>query len=320
MVFALAFAPVLVACAPIAGLEEHQPYLGFPDSLSVPCSDGATTVDCNSVRDTAPQDGTYLTAKPAYQLSGNDVIDTVTGVTWYRLPGGPQGHEKAIEYCDVLPGDYRLPTRIELVSLLDLRANSPVRIDTEMFPGINAMLYWTATRYQFMPDTFWAVEFCSACDTDYTVRGAHMTTDAGILCVKNNGPAFESGPFEARGEEDRFLLDTRTGLMWMKTPLDPTDNWIEAIDACRKAPDGGYRDFRLPNLKELATIVDDKQSDYSVAAIQNSFNVQDDTMLWSSTPTQMPGEIFELNATGASIGHMSGSLGYIFPLCVRGPD
>jgi hypothetical protein len=320
MVFALAFAPELVACAPIAGLEEHQPYLGFPDSLSVPCSDGTTTVDCNSVRDTVPQDGTYLTAKPAYQISGNDVIDTVTGITWYRLPGDPVVHENAPDYCDVLPGDYRLPTRIELVSLLDFRANSPVRIDTKMFLGMNATLYWTATRYQFMPETFWAVEFCSACNAPYTVRGAHESTEAGVLCVKNNGVAFEPGPFEVAGEEDRFILDTRTGLMWMNTTLDPVDYWIDAIDACRKAPDGGYRDFRLPNLKELATIVDDKQSDYSVAAIQKLFNVQADRMLWSSTPTPSPDEFFELNATGASIGHIPGSTGFIFPLCVRGPD
>lgn len=319
-VIAPCFTLALTSCAPIAGLEEHLPYLGFPDSLSVPCSDGTMTVKCESVRDTAPQDGHFVTARPSYRISGNEVIDSITGLVWYRLPGEPQSHELATKYCEVLPGDYRLPTRIELVSILDFRANSPIRIDTDAFPDVQASAYWTSTRYATDPDRYWSVDFCVSCMSEYLIRSDHTSTHVGALCVKSDGDSFKTGPFEIAGEEDRFVRDTRTGLMWMKKLLEPADSWRSAIDACRKAPDGAYGDFRLPNAKELATIVDDKQADGGAPAVHQLFEIEYDRQIWSSTPTSIEGRFFELNVTGGSLGHFPGSLGYIFPLCVRGPD
>lgn len=94
----------VAGCAEAAGLEEHTRYLGFPDSLSVPCSNGLLTVNCDVLSTSAPQDGHTLNAKPVYEVSGADVIDKITSLSWYRTPGGPQNHDQAVEYCDVLPG------------------------------------------------------------------------------------------------------------------------------------------------------------------------------------------------------------------------
>ena len=319
-IITLGVAPMLSACAPIAGLDEHLPYVGFPDSLSVPCSDGTTFVDCESVRNTIPQDGHFAMAQPSFQVSGNEVIDSITGLTWYRLPGEPQIYETATKYCDVLPGDYRLPTRIELVSLLDFRADSPARIDQDVFPDIEPAPYWTSSAYGTDAFAYWSVNFCAGCPSDPPLLSRHALGNAGAFCVKSEGEPFAVGPFEIAGEENRFVRDTRTGLMWMKQVPETGDIWVDAADTCLKALDGGYGDFRLPNTKELATLVDEKKSNNGGSALHDVFEVGSNRMLWSSTPTRAGNAFFHLNVAGGSAGIMLGASGYLFPLCVRGPD
>ncbi|HRI63099.1 MAG TPA: DUF1566 domain-containing protein [Polyangium sp.] len=311
----------VAGCAEAAGLEEHTRYLGFPDSLSVPCSNGLLTVNCDLLSTSAPQDGHTLNAKPVYEVSGADVIDKITGLSWYRTPGGPQNHDQAVEYCDVLPGNYRLPTRIELISLLDFRDGSLVRIDKDMFPDVKPMRYWTSSQYGDIVDDFWIVDFCSACMAEYPVVYDHTSASLGVLCVKSEGEPFQTGPFTVAGVENRFLRDNRTGLMWMKKTLEVQKDWKDSLLMCAKAPDGAYGDFRMPNAKELATIVDEsKVSSETEASIQSPFEIGYNQSIWSSTPSRTPGKFFKLNATGASIQAETGALGYIQTLCVRGPD
>jgi hypothetical protein len=156
--------------------------------------------------------------------------------------------------------------------------------------------------------------------SEYPIRSLHVSSSAGILCVKSAGDPFDTGPFEVAGVEDRFLRDTRTGLMWIKKPIDTRKDWVGSLQACQKAPDGAYGDFRLANAKELATIVDNDKVGTLEAAIRSPFDVPYDQIIWSSTPAPTPGNFFALNTTGGSIGQQLGSFTYILTLCVRGPD
>jgi hypothetical protein len=168
-------AAILIAtssgCTQAADLHDHEPYQGFPDSLAVSCSDGTAIVDCKNVLD-KPQDGHFLNGRPSFQVSGVEITDTITKLTWYAMPGEVDGYDAAFQYCDVLPGNYRLPTRIELVSLLDFRPNSPVRIDTELFPGVKPILYATKTPYENDAAQYWGVDFCADCLMSTHVYGA----------------------------------------------------------------------------------------------------------------------------------------------------
>lgn len=60
-------------------------------------------------------------------------------------------------------------------------------------------------------------------------------------------------------------VDNRTGLMWITNPLDAgmdaTYTWTLALAACESSVFAGYTDWRLPNARELMSIVD-----YSKAA------------------------------------------------------
>lgn len=319
MLIAAALAGTLGGCSEVADLQEHKLYPGFPDSVSVPCSNGSEFVECNSVQD-KPQDGHFLIGRPAYEVSGTEVHDTLTDLTWYRTPGDPDNHADAVDYCDVLPGNYRLPTRIELISLLDFRAKSAVHIDTTMFPGVQPTPYWTASPYQSSKQNYWTVDLGTPATSDHLAVSTYDGNNAGILCVKSASEPYHSGPFITAGIEDRFLFDTRTGLMWMTTPIQMQADWIDYLESCKKAPDGGYGDFRMPNVKELATIVDDANTISTEASILPGFQFKTNQILWSSTPSNTAGYFYALNIMGGSIGQQPGSVNYHSTLCVRGPD
>ncbi len=276
-------------------------------------------MNCDEVQN-KPQDGHFLIGRPAYEVSGMEVHDTITNLTWFRKPGSPDSHETAVDHCDVLPGDYRLPTRIELISLLDFRANSSVHIDRTAFPDVEATPYWTSSQYQPNGQNYWTVSFCPMCMSEYSVISEYLGNPAGILCVKSASEPYHSGPFMMGGKEKAFLVDIRTGLMWITKPIRKQMDWIGALEACKEAPDGAYGDFRMPNAKELATIVIDANAENPAPSIQSDFDIMNNETLWSSTPTSTPGNFLTLNSMGTSMRRQPGSLTYLSALCVRGPD
>lgn len=317
VLFMMAAAATLGGCTEVAGLQEHLPYQGFPDSSSAPCSDGIDFRPCVDVQD-KPQDGHFLTAKPNYTRSGTEILDTVTGLSWSTKTGKLQNYKSAMNHCTVMAGDYRLPTRIELASLLDFKEESTIRINTDVFDNVEPTLYWTSSHYFTDPGEYWAVDFCSTC-TESPIHKHHETNSAGVLCVKGSEAPFETGRFEAAGDKNRFLSDARTGLMWMKAPLADGTKWELAGQACRDAPDGSYGDFRLPNAKELTTIVDDTRSDSAKVTTFSAFDFPEG-YLWSSTPTYDAGKFFMLHIGGGSLGVAPGTETYFRAVCVRGPD
>ncbi len=68
---------------------------------------------------------------------------------------------------------------------------------------------------------------------------------------------------------DGTVTDGKTGLMWMKCPLGQSGSdcatgsannytWQEALDAADGYSFAGYTDWRLPNIKELRSIVEQR--------------------------------------------------------------
>jgi hypothetical protein len=66
----------------------------------------------------------------SYDTSQEDVVlDEVTGLMWAKAQSQPLSHDDAAAYCGGLSAggycDWRLPTRIEAVSILDLSRARP---------------------------------------------------------------------------------------------------------------------------------------------------------------------------------------------------
>jgi len=81
------------------------------------------------------------------------------------------------------------------------------------------------------------------------------------------------------------VTDNLTGLMWTKDafPAGSTKTWQGALDYVKTVTTGGYTDWRLPNRKEIRSLVD--YSHYNPALPQGHpfTNVQSIRRYWSST-------------------------------------
>ncbi len=56
---------------------------------------------------------------------------------------------------------------------------------------------------------------------------------------------------------DETVTDNLTGLMWAKNAnIDGTRTWNDAVDYCNTLDYAGYNDWRLPNVRELYSLID----------------------------------------------------------------
>jgi hypothetical protein len=78
------------------------------------------------------------------------VNDTKSGLMWQQVGADRIVWDAALTYCEKLEvadyGDWRLPNRNELQSLVEYSVFSP-SIDTVAFPGSFSYYYWSSTNY-----------------------------------------------------------------------------------------------------------------------------------------------------------------------------
>ena len=90
------------------------------------------------------------------------------------------------------------------------------------------------------------------------------------------------------------VTDDATGLMWVKdpsaigTPFDASMTWQDALTNCNTLNYGGHEDWRLPNIKELQSLVD--FANISPAIDTDVFLNTQSGRYWSSTSFQKDGE------------------------------
>lgn len=123
---------------------------------------------------------------------------------------------------------------------------------------------------------------------------------------------------------DGTISDLRTGLMWVKDPSECGGNfgtpgspskmvWSMAIDDCLSLVYAGHSDWRLPNVKELQSIVDYGKAAPTINAIFT--NAQSDNH-WTSTTlvtADAAGWFITFN-TGVVFNFSKGSSCYVRPV------
>ena len=127
----------------------------FPGSATFRMPD---TNQTSSYTITTGEDSDYTINTPLYSDNTNSTItDNVTTLVWQQADGGTMTWAAAITYCaDLVLGgqtDWRLPNRIELVSLID--HGNAITIN-DIFPTPFASFYWSSTPYA--DDTTYAWE------------------------------------------------------------------------------------------------------------------------------------------------------------------
>jgi hypothetical protein len=219
-----------------------------------------------------------------YQVTGaagaGTVIDCVTGLEWQRAAApGTYTQAAALAYCDglTLAGytDWRLPSRIELVTLVDYAVASPgPMIDGTAFPGTPAVFFWSASSIAGSPPYAWNVDFHYGTADGYRVP----TLDGGARCVRGNDTvSVTTGPPPGHFTDlgDGTVRDNATGLVWQQGFSPSTQEQGASIAYCSTltAPSGGG--WRLPTIAELQTLVDETVALPSI-----------DTGYFPSTPTE----------------------------------
>ncbi|WP_433936248.1 DUF1566 domain-containing protein [Sorangium cellulosum] len=243
---------------------------GAPDTCSRAAACGTHKWACWPMPNPA---GSGLPNPASYSDVGGGVVrDNVTCLEWQQSPPSEAyTWDQAIRYCEDLTlgghSDWRLPTRIEMTSIVDF-TRSPA-IDTAAFPGARGGFHKTSSDWILTirqagagagRDYAWAFNM-----SDGIVSNAYSkATAASLRCVRGNGEG-EAPSSPAVAPPDQYavlsageVMDKYTGLIWQQGYSPTTMSWADAASYCETL---GLNDhaWRLPSIRELATLVDEAQ-------------------------------------------------------------
>ena len=236
----------------VVAIDPEWPSTRVPDSPTLFCGNGVVHVasHCESLDPPGDlQDGARLSPPLGLETSGGVLFDRTTGLVWEATerPFGPTTNDlpSAISHCAALTQgglSWRLPTRWEAITLLDLGA-----------VNLNHSLYTTSVG--LAPNVGnWAVNMTG---NTYAAPLSALYT----RCV--SGPPLVDGSAGApAGQYAPFVLlsptvrDLRTHLDWQRSSSSGFVTWTQALVYCRDLIVDGVDDWRLPTMKELLSISD----------------------------------------------------------------
>jgi len=150
----------------------------------------------------------------------------------------------------------------------------------------------------------------------------YRTDDDGTLKagVTPPAPRFTAGS----GDATNTVTDNLTGLTWCRNGNQPaaTKDWNSAIDYCNSFTNGGYSDWRLPNIREVFSLFDFSAQTGTKLPSSNLFsNVQPSPYWTSTTSADDTNSAYELHMGSVALPMRPQSKGnskYVWP--VRGPQ
>jgi hypothetical protein len=222
--------------------------------------------------------GTGLPNPASFTTNGDGTVtDNVTGLIWQgTVDPGSFTQAQAATYCAGLGGAWRLPTRIELVSLVDFTVAYPgVMIDHTHFPNTPSKTFWTSSTTAGAPSYGWIVGFDSGVASYDAVEGTH-----GVRCVRSAPKCY---PTRYQVQPGALVLDRATGLTWQQTVPASSYTWGAATAYCAGLGAG----WRTPSLNELQTIVDDTM--INPATDGTAFPDTPSTYFWTSSASGAAG-------------------------------
>jgi hypothetical protein len=229
------------------------------------------------------QDAQFPGPHPSYRDNGDGTVaDLNTGLMWVQARGTKLTWDAAIAGASACRvgghSDWRMPTIKELYSLINFTgechgpemAAKPF-IDTKYFrfaygdPARGERVIdcqdWSATEYVSTTmdgnPTVFGVNFADGRIKGYPKtmrrREGMMTNRLYVRYVRDN-PNYGRNDFHDNG--DGTITDRATGLTWTKADSGKGLNWQQALAYAASLRLAGHTDWRLPNAKELQSIVD----------------------------------------------------------------
>ena len=234
------------------------------------------------------QDAQFTHTTPNYTLSsdGKTVKDEVTGLTWQKTYDSGTYYWASIQtVVDNLNNqnyggfnDWRVPTIQELYSLWDASVGWPY-IDTDYFDIIYSneqelshAIFWSSDKYTGVmgnisangetpgAELAFGVNFGTGHIKSYSIK---VGPKHQVRCVRGN---LSYGVNLFQNNNDGTISDLATGLMWQQNDNGSGIDWEDALAYAQTQNNAnylGHNDWRLPNAKELQSLVDYKRSPYA---------------------------------------------------------
>jgi hypothetical protein len=240
------------------------------------CYDNENEILCPSVgQPFYGQDGNYSNAQSFTNTDNNIVTDNVTGLSWVKTPETTyRVWTDASIYCDQLAvggyDDWRLPNIRELFTIVDAARSNP---SSDPIFTTQSYAYWSRTPHSVNAINAWGGAFNYGA---LTILG--KSGDYNVRCVRG-GQLVDSLFVD---NFDGTVTDKSTNLLWEQSQSTQVMDWQSALNYCQSQVTGGYSDWRLPNKKELESLVDFSRDS---PAINPAFGINSglDHNFWAST-------------------------------------
>jgi len=306
------------------------------------------------------QDAQYSRNELHYVDNGDGTItDMVTGLMWQKGPDtngdGVIDYDDKMTQTEALSGassfnlggytDWRLPSIKEQYSLIIFSGEDPSSytgtstdglipfIDTDYFDfgygdqdveRIIDAQYATTTLYVSTTmngeETMFGVNFADGRIKGYGIEPKPTQPDGKLFYVTYVRGNSEYGINDFQDNGDSTITDNATGLMWMQYDNVEGILWEDALSYAESFDFAGYSDWRLPDIKELQSIVDYTRSPettsspaidplFNCTQITNEAGNTDYAYYWSSTThannSVMSGGAAAYISFGRAMGYMT---------------
>ena len=187
--------------------------------------------------------------------------------------------------------NWRLPTIQELQSIVDYSVPLPnPTIDVNFFPNSSNEIYWSQSPYTKNQNDMWTLYF-----NDGSIFDQTKTTLSAVRLVSETAPSSEKKYIISDNGQE--VLDLQTNLIWRRCVEGMTWNgktcvpenisgetyfmFQEALQRASNQAAETKKAWRLPNIKELTSLMDYSQIDMAIDS--NAFPATPNAQSWSSS-------------------------------------
>lgn len=325
----------------------------IPSTAQISCYNNTNLIICPSESaEFFEQDAQQPNTSLKYKDNGDGTItDEISGLTWIKSMGQKMSYADALANATSVNTagytDWRLPSIKELYSLINFQGHFNISatksvpfIDTKYFDfqydtsGENIgsddrtdkgtdrwidVQNWSATKYVGTTmggdQTVFGVNFADGRIKGYPQfePGSNNTIPRTMYVRYVRGNTNYGKNMFSKSESGLSVIDKWSGLTWQQTDDGKTRNWQQSLSYCKDLSLDGYTDWRLPNVKELQSIVDYTKSPQiqQKGSIDEVFNLTNQqSYFWSSTtildgPDDVAGDKAVYIAFGEAKGYVS---------------
>ena len=245
-----------------------------------------------SATTTPGEDSDYTLNAPNFTDNGNSTItDNITGLMWQKTDNGETTWDNAVtNAASVTTGghtDWRLPTPLEAMSILN-HNSSPAVFSTYFLDHASgaAGYWWTSDLFGTSTTNVW----CTNKGGGLGPKPKSETISAGGALRYHaryvRGTKANNG-HNLVNNNNGTITDTDTKLMWTQVP-STAKSWNNALLYAEALTLGGSSDWRLPNIKELQSLVEITRATATATTTapcinRTLFPAATATAYWSST-------------------------------------